>query len=249
MGGIEEKIKEVIKAPIRKACDYICDYNRAMIMASSINRNFEKYRGINRGKNVYIIGGGPTVNDFKHEKSENDVYIGINRAFKDDRFELDYLFAQDQLPEGFDDFLNYRGDKCKKFLAIIPYNESFRIKEYRIKGNNYERYVLASRRMKEVPIDISIEPVADLRGTVFSVLQFAVYTDPDNIFLVGIDCSSGNVYNKNSDDYKYQFEGWEIMKKALVDMGAYDKVISINPVGLKGYFQDKYTNNDVINGK
>lgn len=114
MKFIPKAIKEMIKRPVRKACDYICDYNRAMIMASSINRDLEKYKGINRGKDVYIVGGGPSVKDFPAQKKENDVYIGINRAFKDERFEFDYLFAQDQLPEGFDEFLGYRGKKCKK---------------------------------------------------------------------------------------------------------------------------------------
>lgn len=227
--------------PARWFCDYICDYIKAMIMASVINIRLEKYKGINAGKSVYIIGGGPSVNDFKHTKTENDIYIGINRTFKDNRFELDYIFVQDQLPEGFDELLSYRGDDCTKFLAIIPSNEPIRIKEYAIQGE-YERYVLASRRMKSVPIDISLEPFADLRGTVFSALQFAVYTNPENIYLVGIDCSSSNnVYNSNDDDYRYQFEGWEIMKQALIEMSSYDKVTSINPVGLKGFFKDSYT--------
>ena len=239
-GKIGDKVKRILKAPAKRMCDYINDYTRAMIMASVVNKGLEKYKGIHRGKNVYIVGGGPSVKDFNHKKTKDDIYIGINRAFKDERLEFDFLFAQDQLPEGFDDFINYRGNDCKKMLAIIPSNESFRIKEYGIRGD-YERYVLASRRMKEVPFDISIEPLADLRGTVFSVLQFAVYTNPRNIYLVGIDCSQGNVYNNNSDNYKYQFEGWEIIKKALIDLGSYDKVISVNPVGLKGYFKDIYT--------
>ena len=209
-------------------------------MASLINKKLEKYKGINQGKNVYIFGGGPSVNKFSHIKKPSDIYIGINRAFKDARLEFDYLFVQDQFPEGFDDFLKYRDQYCKKFLAIIPSNEIFRIKEYKIKGE-YERYVLSSRRMKDVPVDISLEPFADLCGTVFSALQFAVYTNPDKIYLVGIDCSSGNVYNNNHDDYRYQFKSWDIMKQALKNMEAYEKVTSINPVGLKGYFRDLYS--------
>ena len=209
-------------------------------MPSVINKDLEKYKGIYRGKNVYIVGGGPSVASFVHEKGENDIFIGINRTFKDERIEFDILFAQDQLPEGFDEFLSYRGSACKKFLAIIPSNVEYRIREYMIQGE-YERYVLASRKLKTVPVDISIEPFADLMGTVFSALQFAVYTNPDNIYLVGIDCSQGNVFNGNNDNYRYQFEGWEIMKDALIYMGSYDNVTSINPVGLKGFFNDLYT--------
>lgn len=240
--GVSRWIKDKIKRPVQKACDYICDYNRALVMASVINKDLEKYKGINKGKNIFIFGGGPSIKNFIHEKEEEEIYIGVNRSYKDVRFEFDYLFAQDQLEEGFDEFLGYRGNMCKKFLAIIPSNESFRIKEYALQGE-YERYVLASRRMKSVPIDISLEPFADLRGTVFSALQFAVYTNPHNIYLVGIDCSSSNnVYNTNDDDYRYQLEGWKIMKNALIELGAYDRITSINPVGLKGFFNDMYTN-------
>ena len=227
-----------IKKPVIKACDYICDYNRAMIMASVINKNLEKYKGVNKGKDVYIIGGGPSVKKFAHDKTDNDVYIGINRAFKDDRFDFDYLFAQDQFKEGFDEMLSYRGKECKKLLGIVTNDKSYRINEYCIQ-EDYERYVLACRRHKEIPVDISLEPFADLMGTVFSVLQFAVYTNPDRILLVGIDCNSeANIYNNGDNEtYEYQLRGWEMMKEHLIKIGSYEKVFSINPVGLKGTFQ------------
>ena len=235
---VTKAIKEAIKVPMRKVVDSINDYNKAMIMASVINKELKKYKGINRGKDIYIVGGGPSVKNFEYEKKDSDVFIGINRAFKDERFEFDYLFVQDQLPEGFDDFLKYRGGECKKFMGIICQNVSFGIQDYKLQGE-YERYVLASRVMKTVPIDITLEPFADLKGTAFSALQFAIYTDPQRIFLVGMDCDNRrNVYNKNEDDYRYQFEGWEKMKIAMTDMGVCDRVYSINPVGLKGMFKD-----------
>lgn len=234
-------MRNLFTKPIRKICDYICDYNRAMSMASSINRKLAKYKGINCDKNVYIIGGGPSVKKFNYKKTSEDIMIGINRVFKDGRFEFDYLFVQDQLPEGFDDFLGYRGDDCIKFMAINPNSASYGIKDFKLRGE-YERYVLASRMMKGVPSDITLEPFADLRGTVFSALQFAVYTNPKKIYLVGIDCSSEkNVYNSNDDDYRYQLEGWKIMKKSLADMEMIERVVSINPVGLKNMFKDECT--------
>ena len=232
-------IMNSIKKPLRKVCDYICDYNRTMIMASVINKSLEKYKGINSGKNVYIIGGGPSVKKFSHKKTNIDVYMGINRAYKDNKFEFDYLFAQDQFPEGFDDFLKYRDEMCKKFLAIVP-DKASRIKEYTLQGK-YERYVLASRKLKEVPLDITLEPFADLRGTVFSVIQFALYTNPQNIFLVGIDNTYGNLYNDVANDYKHQDEGWKVIKNHLIDIGELDKITSINPVKLEGVFKDIFT--------
>ena len=235
--SIHEKI--VLNIPSRK----ICDYNRAMIMAMEINKSFQKYKGINYGKDVYIVGGGPTVSLFLPPESDKSVYIGINRAFKDERIQFDYLFAQDHLTEGFDDFINYRGQLCTKFLAVIPENIYFRIRDYEVRGE-YERYVLASRRMEPLPYDISIEPVADLRGTVFSAIQFAVYTNPDHIYLVGFDCSQGNIYNKD-DKYKYDYQlaGWKMLKQSLNNMGALSKIVVINPVGLKGTFNEVFTSN------
>lgn len=235
MLGLARKIK--LAMPNR----YICDYTRSLLFALSINRELEKYKGIYKGKDIYIIGGGPTVKKFEPKQSSNSIYIGINRAYKDERIHFDYLFAQDQLTEGLQEFLNYRGNECKKLLAIIPYNTYPRIKEYEVDGQ-YERYVLASRKLRPLPYDISIEPFADLQGTVFSAIQFAIYTNPEHIFLVGFDCSAGNIYNKNtSDQYQYQLKGWKILKESLEKMGVVDKIISINPVGLKGMFQDVMT--------
>lgn len=237
--GFNFYYKFVLGMPIRR----ICEYNKAILLASEINKGIQKYKNINTGRDIYIIGGGPSVKNFKREKLQRDVYIGTNRGYKDQRFEFDYLFIQDRLPEGYDEFMNYRGDECTKFIGIIPYNTFFKLCETGIEGN-YERYVLASRKLKDVPYDVSIEPFADLMGTVFSAVQFALYTNPDHIFLVGMDCSQGNENNRTKDRYGYQIKGWKAIRKSVVARGLYDKLVSINPIGLKGFFTDIYTDKE-----
>jgi len=212
-------------------------------LALQVNSRLEKYRNLFKGKDIYIVGGGPTAKYFSPFKnSDNEIYIGINRAFRDERYIFDYLFAQDQFVEGMDEFLAYRGDACTKMLAIIPYNVSYQILEPQLPNVDFiERYVLANRKMQEIPKNISTAPFADLQGTVFSAVQWALYTNPDHIYLVGFDCGNGNLYHGYNDNYDYQIQSWHRISEYLKVMRKNDCVISINPVGLKGLFKDIYT--------
>lgn len=82
-------------------------------------------------------------------------------------------------------------------------------------------------------------------GTVFSALQFILYTHPQKIYLVGCDCTpNGHFY----DDYtkninllpntKHLWQEFACIKNSLYpDI----EVVSVNPVGLKGLFEDVYT--------
>ena len=55
---------------------------------------FPKYKGINKGKDVVLMGAGPTLNQYQPIK--NAIHIGTNRTFKFDKVLLDYLFIQDK---------------------------------------------------------------------------------------------------------------------------------------------------------
>lgn len=232
-------IKNRIKNSIRKR---IIDVIQANSLAIRYNDVFQEYRGIYEGKDIYIIGCGPTERFFNPIINSESIYIGINRAYKDERIPFDFLFAQDQMKEGMKDFLNYRESDCTKFLAIIPHEDAeYRICDCNIAMKKTIRYALAGERMGNIPLDISVEPLADLCGTVFSALQFALFTNPKHIFLVGFDCTEGNEFKNSSMSYNYQLEGWKSIKKYIETFKSPDLVISINPIGLKGFFNDVYT--------
>ena len=75
----------------------------------------------------------------------------------------------------------------------------------------------------------------------FSAVQFALFTNPDHIYLVGFDCSEGNTYNKSSNSYNYQLEGWHKIKDHIQLLKKDNLLISVNPIGLKGLFNEVYT--------
>ena len=217
------------------------DSCRAEMMALSINKKLEIFKDASVGKSIYIVGGGPSVKYFMPE-AQNAVFIGVNRAYKNDRYKFDFLFAQDHFPEGMKDFLSYNGNNCKKMLGITGYDYDIEIHESEIHGENIFRYVLESKQMQRIPQNITIKPFADMRGTVFSAIQFALYMNPKQIFLVGFDCSAGgDIFTEKNENYGYQFISWKKISKFIKENWPEIEIVSINPVGLKGMFVDQYT--------
>lgn len=237
-GGILGKIKYYLKG------EYAVNMVHADNLAIAVNSKLVKYRNIYSNRDIYIVGGGPTAKRFNFsDVQERSVFIGINAAYKDDRFTFDYLFVQDHMKEGLKDFFNYRETLCTKMVAIIPYNIYYQIHEADIPDADYiERYVLAFRKMQEIPKNISVSPFADLMGTAFSAVQFALYTNPRHIYLIGFDCGSGNIYhNDDTSNYDYQINSWHRIKGYEEELGRDGCIVSVNPVGLKGLFKDIYT--------
>ena len=102
-------------------------------------------------------------------------------------------------------------------------------------------------------MDIENEPLGHYRSIALPALQFALYTNPSRIFLVGIDCTSSghftgkdvNVTDRGSDnDENVRL----LIKNAYPDFKKFaetfypdTEIISVNPVGLQGFFKDVYT--------
>ena len=209
------------------------------IRAAVINSNLAKYRGIYEGRDIVIVGGGPTVKYF--EAIQSAINISINRAFLLDNIKFDYIFTQDHIE---DDWLEpYLKYDCKKFVGIIPREVPFKFDQWVINRIKPELYVMAYEPMGPMPWDVTMEPVADLYGTAFSAVQIALLTNPRRIYIVGMDCSKGHAFS-STETYDYsitQKASWLKIKEYL-EYGKYKtEIISINPVGLKGMFKDVYT--------
>ena len=65
---------------------------------------------------------------------------------------------------------------------------------------------------------------------IFPALQFMLYTGLSKIYLAGVDADIGNLSEK-----------WKQAKSFIEESYPNTEMISINPVGLKGYFKDVYT--------
>ena len=168
---------------------------------------------------------------------------------------FNYLFAQDDFPEKdhLEGFINYYPDNCTKFLGLHTVTRSFRIRNSTIaRIKNKEIYVLNNKRPDKtfIPIDITGEPFAFYRGTVFAVLQFAFLTNAKNVYLVGFDCtSSGHAFKNWHEDLTYQLSYWKQFKQYKDMFFETTEIISVNPVNLKGMFKDVYTQKFVNENK
>lgn len=208
---------------------------------------FGGFKGKFAGKDVVLCATGPTFNKFK--KIEDAIYIGVNRAFLNENISLDFLFIQDYLKKDNIHTLanNYKKGYCVKFygrisdMRLLDIKPIERIPMSDILNANAREYILENNLNYNFARDLECEAIGDAAGTVFSAMQFALYTHPQRIYLVGCDCSSGYFNEKGStNNASYQIENWQKIKTFAQQNYPDVEIISINPVGLKGIFKDEY---------
>ena len=96
-----------------------------------------------------------------------------------------------------------------------------------------------------MPINLEFFPLIDNASVIFSAVQFALYTHPNRIYLVGCDCSSMRKHFYGIDaSQTYEAEilinNWKRMKAHIDLFFPEVEVVSINPIGLAGVFKDEY---------
>lgn len=217
-------------------------------------KTFGAYKNAFAGKDVVLVCTGPTANQYT--MIPDAIHIGVNGAIYLKNVSLDYLFVQDfTIHQKNNSTLNadanaYKGNDCKKFYGIIPDDRLAITHEYveRIPLNfcndkNIFQYLLEDISHHNIAYDLSREPLGEFSGTPFSALQFIFYTNPKRLYLVGWDCGAGYAYGKENaiNPANYQID---ILKKYFLPFIKINypdlEIISINPIGLKGIFKDKY---------
>ena len=210
------------------------------------SRNFAPYKNCYKDRDVVLCASGPSIINF--QKIDDAVYVGVNKSFLNKNLDLDYLFIQDDLHGQIMNLANqYVGNNCQKFYGKIsdnrlPYiNPIQRIPAQYISYAGAKQYILENNLGYNFAYNLEMEPVGDFAGTVFSAMQFILYTHPRRIYLAGCDCSSGYFYDeKSTNSASYQVESWIKIKEFAQKYYPDVEIISINPVGLKGIFKDIY---------
>lgn len=223
------------------------------LMAAKLNdAAFAEFKGINRGKDVILFATGPSLN--KYKPIEGCVKIGVNHAFLKVE-DLDYFFAVDYKPMRpvAEQFYSYKGNDCVKFLgrsySYLGSNEI--IPELVIERSGARQFVVDAVNIyghvkSYFPLDICSQPLHGGNSTVFPAMQFALYTRPRKIYIVGCDCSAGghfftgNIHDGVFHDEAYikLAESWKRLKVFADEVYPDTKIVSVNPVGLKGLFED-----------
>lgn len=270
--GVQVYVKKLRKSPAdtvlaanRSAYNFI-HYNKlAELLHPQI---FLKYKDINKGQDVVLFACGLTANFF--EKIPNCKYVGINRALYNAKIKFSQLFMHDDefIRENEELLKNYDAEKFCAFHTNEKNAKEFKTVTERLKVIQAHRFIISDPGRGYVGTsvpdvinpDISKGMLYDRGGgTVFSALQFILYTHPKRIYLVGCDCTSeGYFYSlKNNKGpipayWTDPRQGKNILlsklKKlwleasyVLQDMYPDIEIISVNPVALKGLFKDVYT--------
>ena len=212
-------------------------------------RAFLKYKGCFGGRDVVVVACGPTA--AKYKPIPGAVHIGVNSAYRLENVGLDFLFAQDcaaDIRRRRKEIVEYSGNACKKFFGIIgedvcgegncTWPESDAI------AAGAERYYVREGVPGEpglIPRDISCNPLTDYQNIVFPALQFALWTNPARICLVGCDCTNSGYFDsskRNWLDFDAIFAGYRDIKAFAEKWYPDTKIVSVNPVGLKGFFEE-----------
>ena len=218
-------------------------------------QTFPKFKGINEGKDVVIVASGITASKYTGNKTKKAIHIGVNRSFQLNNYEIpmDYIFIQDfsgKTPEYIDDLDNYRKGRCQKFYGLTTewsYNPERTIPEFHVIKAKALRYRTDWAKIDgfepQFAYDLSTQPLGCFGSIVFPALQFALWTHPKRIYLVGCDCTTaGYSYDKNAKNFLIPdkiIEAYKEFKQFTHKYYPDVEIISINPVGLKGIFKEE----------
>lgn len=218
-------------------------------------QTFPKFKAIHQGKEIVIVASGVTAAKYTGNKIKQDaIHIGVNRSFQLHNYEIpmDYIFIQDysgKTKEYIDDLDNYKTGKCcTKFYGLttewnydmertIPESHAIKAKALRYRTD----WAKIEGFEPEFAYDLSTTPLGCFGSITFPALQFALWTYPKRIYLVGCDCTTAGYAYNNDKNMLYP----DRLIKAYTKFKAFAhkyypdvEIISINPVGLKGIFKD-----------
>lgn len=199
--------------------------------------SFSEFKACHRGQTVAVVGTGTTLNYYSPVKGVP--HIGVNTSFRKKQLKLNYYFLNHYLPDICEELKSY---SFIKFFGYI--NDVF--PEHIVEENHARRFFLAvpGRRLHT---NIECYPLTGgFYSVAFQALQFALYTRPKRILLIGCDCANIGHFDANSVEYysgpiSAWLDGYRCFKEFIAQHYPDTEVISINPVGLRGMFHDVYT--------
>lgn len=216
---------------------------------------FPQFKGIYKNKDIVICGAGPSLS--LYEPLKDCIHIGVNKVFQNKKLLLDYSFLLDYVAgkNYIDELINYRGEKCKKFLGqLLEQNHFMFIPSKYEKNDDIYRYWVDESTFnldENFNYDISTQTLPCFYSVIFQALSFALWTHPKKIYLVGCDANFAGHFDGSpmaSTDKTWEhihhirnYDGWKKLKQFVSVYYPDIEIISVNPVGLKGMFHDMYT--------
>ena len=254
----ENKVDKKPNVDNSKSFAYITDlYSKTFKLHKE---TFGNYKNCNNGKTIVLVASGPTVKYFSPIKDA--LHCAVNGSFMHECVNFDYLFMQDyKAVKPYIENLELNNLKnTERFYGYFsPRVEEFTVPESIAIRHGAKRYYAHSLFWDKEKLftptydfahDLTTQPLI-CHGTVaLTALQFLLWTNPKQIYLVGCDVSMGGHFNNKMgaqqihiSGLKVWHKGWEKFKKFAEEYYPETQIISINPVGLFGLFEDYYTEN------
>ncbi len=248
-GGLSPQDVEALRR------DIFYDVQWQLTTAKLHAKSFKGMRNAFLGRDVVIVGAGPSV--VKYSPMHNCVHIALNRACSLKEIRFDYLFAIDNrgIKNYYDDFASA---ECVKFVGDQGIGQEGQIPESVIatfKGD-VRRYHTDAGHVSDLEsrfaVDLETQVLGNFSTVAMHAMQFALYGRAKRIYLVGIDCSASGHFDvsvkSKSERACYStgmkawagdaFIAWTKLKSFAAMYYPDTEIISINPVGLKGLFND-----------
>ena len=218
--------------------------NISNIVALTHVKVFPQFKNSNIGKSVAIVASGPSMN---HAPVINRCEtIACNRTFgffkdKDPTF----IIAEDY--NGVRDFFDEMIDRKSKILIGCYMSQSsyklLSIPEQLVSEEKIYRYY--TDRSLTIRAELEYNNLTSYGTIVHSALHFALYTNPDIIYLLGCDTSNSGYSNKNLVQVDMHpellIEGYKKFRAFRDLQYPKTRIVSVNPIGLRGIFEDVYT--------
>ena len=214
-------------------------------------KTFMPFKNKHAGQTLVITATGPTSKFYA--PIPEGIHIGVNKAFALKNIPLDYYFSQDYVS-----FKEYAVEinknlpaSCVKFYGLtveFDYAINRTIPESCALQDGALRYrtdwAEISGFTPRFAYDIASQPLGCFGTVVFPALQFALWTNPKRIYLVGCDCTHKGYFfsqEKNQLDLNLIVPAYAKFKDFAHKYYPETEIVSVNPVGLKGLFRDVYT--------
>ena len=218
-------------------------------------KTFSNFENKHTKQDIVLVGTGPSAIKYTSKNFiQNALHIGVNRAYLLPNLNLDYFFMQDvnflkkQRPDELQilyqsNYIKFFGlvEDCQnpKNLTLLAKNSFFYYTDHYSKRYNYWGFWIS-----RFTTDLKNQALGDFGSVIFSAIQFALYTQPKRIYLVGCDCSDNGYFDQRGAKYQNATSFvpfWQKLKEFASINYPNIEIISINPVGLKGLFTDTYT--------
>ena len=200
-----------------------------------------------KGKDVVLVASGPSINLFSN--IENAVYVGINHTAFLENINFSFLFLQDNVKIVIEQCKKIE-KKCSIICGVHVSYPNRMIDVPTLFNNYYVYYVysLFSANPQKMQTNLLTNELSDFTSTVFCAMQIIAWCQPKKIYLVGCDCTSrGNFLSSDfTTPYSNIVPCWRLLKRFMQDNYPDIKIISINPVGLRGVFEDRHQHVDIV---